>query len=102
MPIVLTHADRFASSARPDDQYWLTGWRFQYPEMRQSGFLKLESSANAVIRSVAREQGVPLVDAAAVLSGDPRNFADHAHFTDLGSSRMARLLTGAVLRALKR
>jgi len=101
VPIVVTHANRFAATARPDDEYWLTGWRLQYPELRQSGLLALETSANTIIRSVAEEQGVPLVDASAALSGDPRNFADHAHFTDLGSTRMAKLLTGAVLEALK-
>jgi lysophospholipase L1-like esterase len=101
VPIVMTHANRFAPTARPDDAYWLTGWRLQYPELRQSGLLALEKSANAVVRSVAQEQGVPLVDASAVLSGDPGSFADHAHFTDLGSKRVADLLTVAVLRALK-
>jgi lysophospholipase L1-like esterase len=77
------------------------GWRLQNSELRQSGFLSLEASANTVTRAVAHEQGVPLVDAAAALSGDPRNFADHEHFTDLGSRRMADLLTGAVLGVLK-
>lgn len=101
VPIVVTHANRFAATARPDDEYWLTGWRLQYPVLRQSGLLPLEASANMVIRAVAEEQGVPLVDASAALSGDPGNFADHAHFTDLGSRRMAALAAGAVLQALK-
>ena len=100
VPIVVTHANRFAKTARPDDAYWLTGWRLQYPELRQDGLLSLETSANAVIRSVAHNQDVPLVDASADLSGEPGNFADHAHFTDLGSKRMADLLAVAVLRAL--
>lgn len=101
LPIVVTHATRFAATPRPDDEYWLTGWRFQYPELRQSGFLSLEASANEITRAVAHEQGVPLVDASVALGGDPKNFADHAHFTDLGSTRMADLLTSAVLGALK-
>jgi len=100
VPIVVTHANRFATTASPDDDYWLTGWRLQYPLLRQQGLLQLETRANAVIRSVAREQAVPLVDAASALSGDTRNFADHAHFTDAGSARMASLLAAAVLRAL--
>lgn len=101
VPIVVTHANRFAATASPDDDYWLTGWRMQYPLLRQEGLLQLETSANVVVRSVAHEQAMPLVDAANALSGDARNFADHAHFTDAGSARMASLLTVAVLRALK-
>lgn len=100
VPIVVTHANRFAATPRPDDAYWLTGWRLQYPELRQSGLLALESSANEIVRSTAREQEIPMVDASAALSGDPRNFADHAHFTDRGSQRMANLLEAAVFRAL--
>ena len=100
VPIVVTHANRFAATASPDDDYWLTGWRLQYPVLRQEGLLPLEANANVVIRSVAHEQGVPLVDAASTLSGDTSNFADHAHFTDAGSARMAGLLAIAVLRAL--
>lgn len=101
VPIVATHANRFAATPRPDDEYWLTGWRLQYPQLRQSGLLALETSANAVIRSVAAEEDVPLADAAVVLGGDPANFADHAHFTDLGSKRMAALLAGTVRQALE-
>ena len=101
VPILVTHANRFGAVARPDDDYWLTGWRLQYPDLRQQGLLTLETSANAVIRSVAHGEDVPLVDAATALSGDGRNFADHAHFTDLGSQRMARLLELAVLRTVE-
>lgn len=96
VPILVTHASRFASTPRPDDDYWLTGWRLQYPEMRQSGLLSLEAAANAQVRSTAAEEGVRLVDAAAALSGDEASFADHAHFTDIGAGKMARLLAPAV------
>jgi len=100
IPIVVTHASRFARTARTEDDYWLTGWRMQYPELREDGFLALEADANTVIRAVAGEENVPLVDASAALSGDPRNFADHAHFTDQGSRRMAALLATALVGAL--
>ncbi|MDB6083977.1 MAG: hypothetical protein JWN43_1858, partial [Gammaproteobacteria bacterium] len=85
IPILVTHANRFGPGPRADDDYWLTGWRLQYPQMRQSGLLDLETSANARIRAVASQERVKLVDAAAVLSGIPDNFADHAHFTNTGA-----------------
>jgi len=96
VPILVTHANRFSRTPRADDDYWLTGWRLQYPELQQSGLLELEASANVRIRAVAQQEHVALVDAAAEMSGDTRNFADHAHFTDLGAAKMARLLATAV------
>jgi lysophospholipase L1-like esterase len=100
VPILVTHANRFGRTPGPDDQYFLTGWRLQYPEMRQSGLIDLENRANARIRSVAAAEGVKVIDAAAALSGNPSYFADHAHFTNSGASKMGALLSGAVLETL--
>ncbi len=97
-PILVTHANRFAHAPRDDDDYWLTGWRLQYPEVEQQVLLQLEASANDRIRAVARAERVDLVDASAQLSGVPGNFADHAHFTDAGAARMGAILAPAVLK----
>ena len=98
-PILVTHANRFGRTPRADDDYWLTGWRLQYPRMRQSALLDLETRANDVIREVASQEQVQVVDAAAALSGDPENFADHVHFTNTGADKMALLLSRAVIAA---
>jgi lysophospholipase L1-like esterase len=100
IPILVTHANRFGPTARPDDDFWLTGWRLQYPRIRQSGLLDLETNANALIRSVADEEQVKVVDAASALSGDQANFADHAHFTNRGAAKMGALLSSAILGSL--
>ena len=100
IPILVTHTNRFGSAQRPDDGYWLTGWRLQYPEMKQSGFIDLETRANAQIRAVARRDEVKLVDVDAVVSGHTEYFADHAHFTNAGAERIAALLASAVLEVL--
>ncbi len=100
IPILVTHANRFGPKPRPDDYYWLTGWRLQYPQIRQSALLDLETSANDRIRTVAEQEHVRVVDAAAMLSGDPANFADHAHFTNTGAAKMGALLSGAIAETL--
>ena len=100
IPILVTHANRFGPKPRPDDYYWLTGWRLQYPEIRQSALLDLEASANARVRTVAEQEHVRVVDAGVVLSGDPANFADHAHFTNRGAEKMGMLLAGAIAETL--
>ena len=103
VPVLVTHANRFGRSAdggKDDDRaMWLTQWRQQYPEMREGGFLDLEDRANAVVRKVAAQRNVALVDAAAALSGHADWFADHAHFTNAGAARMGALLAPAVLEA---
>lgn len=100
VPILVTHANRFARTPGPDDDYWLTGWRLQYPRIQQDALLDLEARANAVIREVAAQEHVGLADAAQALGGDPGNFADHVHFTNAGAGKMALLLTGPVLQAM--
>lgn len=100
IPILATHTSRFGLVHRPDDDYWLTGWRLQYPEMKQGGFIDLEARANAQIRAVARHDDVKLVDVDAAMSGHTEYFADHAHFTNAGAQRIAALLTDAVLDVL--
>jgi len=97
-PILVTHASRFGAAPRPDDDYWLTGWRLQYPEIVPQGLIDLETRANSRIQAVALQEHVKLVDAAAALSGDPANFADHAHFTNLGAGKLAALLSEAILQ----
>lgn len=101
VPILATHASRFGGSNSQDDAAWLTGWRQQYPEMREDGFIDLEMRANETIRKVAERNNVALVDAAAVLNGHAEWFADHAHFNNEGAAKMAALLGPSVIEELK-
>jgi len=100
VPVLVTHANRFGHARHDDDDFFLTGWRAQYPEMRQAGFTDLEDRANARIKAVAAREGVTVVDAEAALGGHPAYFADHVHFTNAGAEHMGALLAGAVLDAL--
>jgi len=97
IPVLATHANRFGHVRRSTDETWLVGWRMQYPELMEDGFIDLENRANAAIRYVAEQEGVALADAATVLDGNSRYFADHAHFSDEGAARMGALLADVVL-----
>ena len=96
-PVLVTHANRFGTSIRRDDADWLTGWRMQYPELSEVGFVDLENRANSVIRKVATAEGVLLLDAEVAIGGHPEWFADHAHFSDEGSQHMGRFLAEGML-----
>lgn len=99
-PILVTHANRFDGGTRADDPDGLTKWRLQYPELREEGFIDLERRANDVVRQLAQQERVPLVDAATQMGGQPKWFADHAHFNNEGAAQMAAILAPAIASVL--
>jgi hypothetical protein len=74
----------------------LRAWRRFFPELSEHGFLELEKAANDLIRHIAKEASLPLVDADQAMSGHSSYFADFAHFTDSGAERLASLLVPAL------
>ena len=102
IPVLLTHANRFGTLTKPDDDYWLTGWRNQYPEYSERMLLELEHRANIVVEQTARTQAVALVESSAALSGHRELFADHAHFNDQGSAHLGKVLADALIPMLSK
>jgi hypothetical protein len=47
---------------------------------------------------VAQQQGVPLIDAAALMPPDPRYFGDASHFSVAGEEAFAALLASELRR----
>ena len=95
-PILVTHATYFGSHLKAEDEPMLTAWRRFYPELREEGFLDLERRANDAVRSVANDERLALVDAAAIVPPGPRYFADFVHFTDLGAAKIADGIAPAI------
>ncbi len=62
-------------------------WLSESPEYREA-----IAENNDVLRQVAREMAVPVVDLAKVIPGDPRYFTDGVHFTEDGNGVMAHLI----------
>ena len=59
--------------------------------------LEYHARYNQVIRDVATEFGVGLVDNEKTFNGDRKFFMDHVHYTDEGLYRLARNYAGAVM-----
>lgn len=97
-PVLVTHANRFGARTREDDAIWLTGWRMQYPVMREAGFLDLEQRANRLIAEVAERGDLTLVDADKALGGRHELFRDHAHFSNEGAAELGNLIAAALIR----
>jgi len=99
-PVLVTHATRFGESASPEDYPMLVAWRKFFPEMKEDGFVVMERQLNDVMRDVARERGLLLVDAARIMPPGQTCFADFSHLTDDGAARLARILDDAIAPVL--
>jgi hypothetical protein len=96
VPVLITHATYFGARLDRDELPMLTAWRKFYPMLKEDGFLDLENRANEILRALAREQNLPLTDAAVLIPEGPENFADFVHFTDHG----VKIFTGLIAAQL--
>ncbi|MDP9202298.1 MAG: hypothetical protein M3P26_10275 [Gemmatimonadota bacterium] len=89
MPVLITHAMRFGVSLKGEDRDLLRSWVRFSPRATEEVLLAFELESAAMERDLAKTRGVPLVDAAAIMTGRTEWFGDAVHFTDEGSSVMA-------------
>ena len=95
-PILVTHATIFSKPLAEGDQISLTHWRKIYPMLKEEGFLDMERRMNDVIRQIALEDHLPLIDADEEMPHGPRYFADFVHFTTYGAGVMASILANGL------
>jgi hypothetical protein len=89
MPVLITHAMRFGASIKGEDRDLLRSWVSFTPRATEEVLLAFELESAVMERDLAKTRGVPLVDAAAIMTGRTELFGDAIHFTDEGSSVMA-------------
>jgi hypothetical protein len=92
IPILATHAMSAAEPPRPEDDTYLRRMRMFFPRATPDTLVAFEQRANDVIRRVAKDRHLPLIDADRALSGRQEWFADLFHFNDAGAEKMAELL----------
>jgi hypothetical protein len=91
-PVLVTHARSAASPPRPEDAADLENMRAYTPRATADVLSAFEDEANRRLLMVGRTKGIPVIDAAKVLSGRRQFFTDLVHFTDAGAAAMAELL----------
>jgi hypothetical protein len=96
VPVLVTHAMRFGDPPKSEDADLLRSWRKFTPRATEGALLAFERAAAASTRDLARERGVPMVDAAGVMTGQTQWFADFTHFDDDGAGVMAGTIARAV------
>jgi hypothetical protein len=100
LPVLATHAMRFQLPLSPQEQQLLSSWRQFTPRATETTLLSFETGAADVVRQLAKENGVPLVDLAAFMTGKPPLFADFTHFTDTGAAVAASHMAEAIVKAI--
>ena len=95
-PIFITHANRFGKTVTPEERFMLISWRRFYPNLREEGFLPMETTMNNIIRHVAMDEGAPLIDAAPEMPRGPRYFSDFVHFTAEGATIFSRFVRSLI------
>jgi lysophospholipase L1-like esterase len=95
-PVLMTHATRFGPNGRYRDAEFDQLMNV-VDNVTPSAFFDAERRMNGVVRALAKERDIPLVDAAYAMPPGPADFADYFHFTDRGSERIASLLAQTLL-----
>jgi lysophospholipase L1-like esterase len=100
--VLVTHATRFGGRFPVEDHSLLVAWRRFYPMLAEEGFLDMERRMNQVLRDVAWQRGLILVDAAEKIEPGPRTFVEFVHFTDAGAAQLAGLVAAGLEPLLAR
>ncbi len=98
--LLMTHAHRFPKDREkwtPVDEAMMASWRLVWARASERCKLQMEDEANAFVRELGKRDGIPVVDVAAGVPRNAKNFADHSHFTDRGAAIVARLLAQEIL-----
>jgi hypothetical protein len=91
--VLLTHAQRASLPIEPRVLPDLWEMRIWSPNTALPVFVEFDRAGNELVREVARQESVQLIDAAAVLNGCFDCFADLNHFDDRGAQLMANLIS---------
>lgn len=100
LPVLATVATRFSSSEGPSrlDEQWTLRWN---PSLSTNGYVSLVSRWNEILREVAAEEQVLVVDVAGAVSGTDEYFTDPVHFTAAGHAAVAEVLASHLIEHVR-
>jgi hypothetical protein len=90
--VLLTYAQRSGLPIEPRALPDLWEGRLLSPHTALPVFVEFNVAGNEIIRQVARQESIQLIDAASALKGCWDCFGDLVHFDDKGAERMAETL----------
>ena len=102
VPVLMTHANRFAGSTRRDPSV-LQMWEKFYPRASGNTIVAFDSAARLATMRVARDSQAVIVDLATSLQrSNGAAFADYSHFTNSGAAMVAGSLSDPIVTASSR
>jgi len=100
VPVLVTHGNMFMGRQTQDQDEMLVAWEKFYPRATGRTIMAFDTTARTVTLRIGADSGVTTIDAAKQLETVPVSaFGDFVHFTDLGSSHMAKIVSEGVLSA---
>lgn len=97
--LLVTQRVQIRDKARKDDLAYLSSW---FPNANPENVPGMIQALNEVIRTVAREQGINLADAAMEMEWTDSDFGDPMHTSAEGSKKLAAFLTPHVRAILEK
>lgn len=99
--VLVTHASKISIDSGFDDAATIAAWRKFYPQLSEMALLEMEYLGNEIIRGVAQQLSIPIVDLANLLPKHEEVFADFVHFTDNGAASAAEIIGKGVEEAVR-
>lgn len=96
-PILMVHAFRAAQPPRAEDYRDLEAFRVYMPRATPEIIARFEAAANNVIRRIAAEHRLVLIDPTLEVGGCRTCFGDLVHFTDRG----ATIVTDVIVKQIQ-
>jgi hypothetical protein len=90
--VLLTRAVGVTPPFSEHEQRWLVDWHRRYPLVADDTLLEMVRLGNRTVKEVARQTGVEVIDVASQIPKTTEFFADHVHFTSVGSEKMAAII----------
>jgi lysophospholipase L1-like esterase len=99
VPVLMTQARLITRDNQETEQARLRdAYQYLPPMLIYEGMQR----ADEIIRSVARDKGVELIDASTLMTGEGAYFRDHVHLSEQGSSRLSAIVSEHLASLLRR
>jgi lysophospholipase L1-like esterase len=98
-PILLTQATLVSPSNTPEERKRIA---YQSQKLTHEAVCKAFQDCNRIMRIVAQEKGVGLIDLDAQLTGHGEFFSDHVHLTAKGGQTVAKIVAEFLANELRR
>jgi lysophospholipase L1-like esterase len=89
VPILATYPTLVNETNAERYHYYIANHRIWYPQFSEQGMFDISRKLNGIVRRVASDLAVPLVDADSSMPKTIEYFGDHVHYSDKGAQFVA-------------